>query len=370
MSCGSVIFAIARHEVAEVDRRHENAVFAASGTGKNDYPASKQLHQACRLARDLFRPKPLIYWTDMLVCWAIGMAALIVAIRSDIGSASFAAAFVVAVLVWYRASLFIHEIAHQPPRALPGFRAAWNVLIGTPLLLPSIMYEGTHPCHHRRDTYGTPQDPEYQYLNGRRLWVALSLAGGLFAPWILVVRFLVLGPIALLVPPLHRVLEAMASAYAINPLYRRTMTAKERRSLRWAEVLLPAAWGVALLLAWQDVLPWRAFAVWLAVYMVLSFLNHTRMLAAHRFDSHWQPTDQVGQFLDSIDTPGGLWSELWAPLGLRYHALHHLLPTIPYHNLGRGYRRLVRELPRQSVYHAATSPSLKRSLQELWTGKA
>ncbi len=26
---------------------------------------------------------------------------------------------------------------------------------------------------------------------------------------------------------------------------------------------------------------------------------------------------------------------LWAPVGLRYHATHHLFMSMPYHNLGR-----------------------------------
>jgi mannose-6-phosphate isomerase-like protein (cupin superfamily) len=64
------------------------------------------------------------------------------------------------------------------------------------------------------------------------------------------------------------------------------------------------------------------------------------MLAAHRFASDGRPRDHLGQFADSIDTPAGWWAALWAPLGLRFHALHHLFPTLPFHNLRPAYRRL------------------------------
>eukprot|EP01035_Chromulina_nebulosa_P007781 gene7781-10516_t len=43
----------------------------------------------------------------------------------------------------------------------------------------------------------------------------------------------------------------------------------------------------------------------------------------------------TAQYLDSVNVPPpGLLPALWAPVGLRYHALHHLLPSVPYHALG------------------------------------
>jgi fatty acid desaturase len=62
-----------------------------------------------------------------------------------------------------------------------------------------------------------------------------------------------------------------------------------------------------------------------------------------------------------------LWTaELWAPVGLRYHALHHLFPSLPYHNLGKAHRRLMRELPADSPYRQTESPHLWASLRLLW----
>lgn len=43
--------------------------------------------------------------------------------------------------------------------------------------------------------------------------------------------------------------------------------------------------------------------------------------------------------------------EFWAPLGLRYHALHHLLPMMPYHSLSEAHARLMTQLPPGSPYH-------------------
>jgi fatty acid desaturase len=59
---------------------------------------------------------------------------------------------------------------------------------------------------------------------------------------------------------------------------------------------------------------------------------------------------------------------LWAPLGLRYHATHHLFPTMPYHSLGAAYRRLARELPDEAQFLCATQSSLGEALDRLWRG--
>ena len=56
--------------------------------------------------------------------------------------------------------------------------------------------------------------------------------------------------------------------------------------------------------------------------------------------------------------PPALLSPLWAPVGLRYHALHHLLPSMPYHALGECHRRLIAHLGQGSTYAGASHPGL------------
>ncbi len=130
-----------------------------------------------------------------------------------------------------------------------------------------------------------------------------------------------------------------------------------RTMRRWEAVALFSG-ALALGAIYAGVLPLRTLWWWGGVLTFVSFFNTLRVLGAHEYETDGHPKDRLGQLSDSIDTPGGPWTELWAPVGLRYHALHHYFPGIPYHNLGVAYRRIVEALPAGSVYRESTSPSL------------
>src|SRR5262249_20081521 len=146
-------------------------------------------------------------------------------------------------------------------------------------------------------------------------------------------RFLVLSPAALVCPPLHRWLLVHASSLAVNPEYRRELSAGlERKAAVW-EVVAGISWYGAIALLSRGVLL-RFACLWLSVVAAGSVVNALRTLAAHRFENPGPPMSRQAQVIDSIDTPGAFWTALWAPVGLRYHAVHHYFPGIPYHNLG------------------------------------
>jgi fatty acid desaturase len=73
------------------------------------------------------------------------------------------------------------------------------------------------------------------------------------------------------------------------------------------------------------------------------------------------------QLVDSVNVVGHpVFTELWAPVGLRYHALHHLFPTIPYHALPVAHARLMQALPADSIYRKTVEPTLLSALRTLW----
>ena len=326
---------------------------------------------ALRLVKDLHQPRAAIYWSDLALTAAVGWLAFGLALLARPFSITMFMAMIVAALALYRGLCFVHEISHLRRRLLPGFQTVWNLIFGIPLLLPSFVYVGVHPDHHNLATYGTDQDPEYLPFGSSHRMSVLFLMHSVLLPLALLVRFLLLAPFGLLWRPFHNWLIAHASSLSMNPAYRRHNSPELTTTVGYGEIAILSVWIVTFATLARYHLAWKAIAVWYAVNAFLSVCNAMRTLGAHRYESAGAPLDRAGQLLDSIDTPGAAWTELWAPVGLRYHALHHYFPGIPYHNLGLAYQRLISSLPEVAGYRDTSSPSLPWSLGRLYaTGKS
>ena len=325
---------------------------------------------ARRLTSHLSRPKRTVYWFDFLSTHSLGCVAFYFTTALRTPYSLLALSFTACILLWYRSLVFIHEVVHLRQRRMRVFGCCWNLLAGIPLLTPSFLYS-IHLDHHSRTIYGSSNDGEYIPWGikapGHILLFAMLSLG---APVLAIVRFLVVTPFCWIAPRSRSWIEEHASSMVINPRYRRQPKAQERicwRSQETCTFLWISSVAVVVL---SGLLPWRWPATALVVLMLISFINSVRTMASHRFVNAGQCLTHLDQVRDSVNHPaGGLLTELWCPVGLRFHALHHMLPFLPYHALPEAHRILMRALPADSLYRSTNSSGLAATLRTLWLNK-
>jgi fatty acid desaturase len=318
------------------------------------------------LVADLREPNQAHYFADLLLCAGLGWPAFVYAVLPGAAPApSRMLAFFAAVLLLYRTLGFIHEIFHQ--QGMKGFRHVWHAVSGIPLLIPFLLYLPIHQGHHNKATYGTKEDGEYDQFHGR----AGSASAKLFAlnlalPLALWVRFAVLTPLSAVQPAIR---EKMIPEF-VHMALRMPFRAPALKESARAEALVVEWWCCAW--AWALVAAavfagWQWLAAWALLVICIATLNTIRALGGtHLYVEETQGRDARGQLLDSlnVDSRGPL-TLLLCPVGLRFHALHHVAPYLPYHALPKAHRRLMEQLPAGSEYHQVTVGSIAEGIGRL-----
>jgi len=339
------------------------------------------LSEARTIVGEFFSPTPWIYWTDFLLSWTVGVGAFMLVEFPEWLAASSEwvwpvriVAFLVSSLLYYRCTLFIHELVHIRAGQFNGFRFVWNMLCGIPFLIPSFVYY-THLDHHRRKHYGTKQDGEYIPLALLPPWqIFFYLSQILVIPLLAVLRFGLLTPLTWVSKTIRNLVHQHASSMIMDPMYIRPLpTRRVLRTIRLQETLC-FLWIVFIavrLFAPMGIIPGEFSPTFLLhVYLTAVFIltvNALRTLGSHRWTNDGREVNFVEQLLDSVNYPKNpLTAGLWAPVGLRFHALHHIFPTMPYHALAEAHRRLMTQLPADSPYRRCNANSLQDVLATLW----
>lgn len=351
--------------------------------GKFPETANFSLTEARGIVKDLFQPNPVYIWADFLLAMFIGTFCFTALHRGYLFDyvqwktgiqhplfrwGMMVPCYCVAVLAYYRAVLFTHEIVHLRHDRFRAFRIAWNLMCGIPFLTPTFLYE-THLFHHRRRSYATEDDGEYlPWANGSVWGIVGYVAQVLILPVVGVLRFLVCAPLSWLLPGVARWVHRHYSSMVIDPTFVRPLpTTRQVWYWRLQEFGCFAFTITIASLLITGVLPPRWLLQAYLISVGILALNSLRTLGAHRYRHQGEEVSFVEQLTDSVNYPERPWiGELWAPVGLRFHALHHLFPSLPYHNLSTAHERLMRQLPADSPYRQTNSSGLWATIFDLW----
>jgi fatty acid desaturase len=315
--------------------------------------------QLIPLVRDLGHHRWGVYWTDFLTSiLTFWISFCVLAYRAPVLDALSVIAFIVAVLTLYRSTCFMHEIAHLPRSSLPGFRWAWDLLCGIPMLLPSYFY-ASHIDHHAVRTYGTEQDPEYlPLLHTSKSKIALLVVGTLTTPLTLWFRFAVMAPLVWFIPVVRNLVDIRFSSVTLHASYRANAQhlTRFRSQVRFAELLATFwAWGATALVVTEAIpLVWPMLL--LVVMLSALLINMMRTAFTHRYQHNGMRLTHAQQITDSVTWSDGWFVELFALLGLRYQTLHHVFPFLPYHALPVAHARLMAAGPAALDYQNTVRP--------------
>lgn len=313
--------------------------------------------------KDLYEIRPLRIYIEIIVYALVGWGSFVFSVYDD----NFWA-LIPAGIFLYRGHAFVHEISHLY-YSVPFARHLYNHLLGYINHIPAYTMK-THKFHHSIMSFGKIDDPEYEaWTMKSKLMLFRPLVFALFFPIAITIRFGIWPLINYFLPKARQMKTFQkASSVVMNIKYKRPYKEDD-----FNEVLREDLWcSFYFILSLSLVVYFGLFQAvafkWYIIMVCVQILNTYRALVAHRYQIHKsEHTDrQLQQLEDSVTIEGNWLTELWAPVGLRYHSTHHLLPNLPYYSLRKAHYRLKKDLPKDHPYHQTIEKSFIAAFSKLF----
>ena len=334
-------------------------------TNKPDFNKMKLgVHQISRL-------KPQIYWFDLMISIILAWCLFLLALNFSFKDPNFYFLIILSAIGFYRAIAFTHELVHIKKGSLPGFHFVWHLVCGMPLFAPHFLYKGIHLAHHSKKDYGKEMDGEYIEFGTKSRWLIFAhLLFNFFLPIFSIFRFMVLPLISICHPRIRLLIMKQMSFMGLKFLFVRKIPHQKSEILIWyAEEFSCCllSWLIFALII-NGKLPINIVFQWYAILAIILTMNSLRSLGAtHWYSSNGGDFSFIEQIKDSISvTSNSLFTHIFCPVGTQYHALHHMFPFIPYHDLGKVYHYLLVKFPEEKILKETSISSLVETWKKVW----
>ena len=156
-----------------------------------------------------------------------------------------------------------------------------------------------------------------------------------------------------------------------NWRYVRKLNAQDRWSIAAVEWLCWLRASMIPLMVILGVTHWTRLPQLYASGLRALLLNQMRQLADHHFECDGGNLELSDHIRDSCNYTSRDWlTWLFFPFAIRYHALHHLFPTLPYHNLKAAACLPDARLPADSPYRGLDQPRWWSVAQKMFSTQA
>lgn len=276
--------------------------------------------------------------------------------------------YLISMFSFYRGLSLNHEVSHLD-RVMPKFKHVFNFLFGYWHRYPAYTIK-THFYHHSVKTFGSEGDPEYErWTDRKKIFLFRPIVLSFLFPFVLTFRF---GIFPLVYPFLKRELlisiHKKFSSFVMNYKFMRPFREDDFRQMLMQDFSTAICFLIIVSTTMYFHVAKLYFTLWVSQVVLMSLMNTYRTLVAHRYQVHkitGHYSNKEMQVIDSVVIEGTIFNELWAPLGLRFHSTHHMLPSIPYYNLNKAHQRLKSVLPGDHYYFKTIEPNFLRAFKKL-----
>ncbi len=281
--------------------------------------------------------------------------------------------FTLSTIFLYKGTVFTHELVHLDEKQLPGFRSAWTILFGIPLLAPHFLYRELHLAHHSKNKYNTEKDIEYSIFWGDKNQMITYYFKNLAIPFMSTWRFSVLPLTIFLGGNIRKMIRLKASSMGIKFIFTREEVKNSKEKKRWLAEELSCflyCWGIIYLIATTSLTP-SLWITWAAVLFGVLTLNTYRFLSAtHLYQHTGEEIDFETHVLDSVNIKQrGIIAHIIAPIGQTCHGLHHIVPFVPGLELESLHQELIRSLEEKHFYHKINYRDFSTVYRQIMNGK-